>query len=165
MMIKRFSVITLSAVLGGLVLGLPTPAAHGHGNNPKPDLSNTGPTTGPKPPFLPWMMDPARDNDDGMPIGIGDSPGDSFGGSDGGSGDGPAGSGFGLRTLILGDVPPMDPGADATFGSGSLGIQPDDSFGGTGSFTAMPSGGAIPTPGTLALLGLAALTMKRRRRS
>jgi MYXO-CTERM domain-containing protein len=162
MMIKRFSVITLSAVLGGLVLGVPTPAAHGHGNNPKPDLGTTGPSTDPipDPPFLPWMIDPAREIDDGMPIGIGDRPGNSFGGS----GGGPAGGEFGLRPLILADVPPMDPGADATFGSGSFGIQPDGSFGGTGSFTAVPSGGAIPTPGTLGLLGVAALMVRRRRR-
>jgi MYXO-CTERM domain-containing protein len=162
MMIKRLSVITLSAVLGGLVLGLPTPAAHGHGNNPQPDRSDTGPSTGPNPnpPFLPWMMDPVRDIGDGLPIGIGDSPGESFGGS----GGGPAGGGLGLRLLILGDMPPVDPGTDATFGSGSLGVQPDGSFGGTGSFTAMPSGGAIPTPGTLGLLGVAALMVRRRRR-
>ena len=156
MMSKRFSVITLSAVLGGLVLGLPTPAVHGHGNNPKPELSNEVPPTGPTPTFIPWILAPGRNIDDGVSFGIGDSPGDSSGG--------PAGRDFGLRPLILGDVPPMDPGTDATFGSGSLGIQPDDSFGGTGSFRPMPSGGAIPTPGTLALLGLAALTMKRRRR-
>ena len=159
MMSKRFSVITLSAVLGGLVGGLPAPAVHGHGNNPKEEGTTgpgTGPTTGPTEPFLPWMLDPGWAIGDGVPPGIGDSPGESFGG--------PAGLDFGLRPLILGDMPPMDPGADATFGSGSLGIQPDDSFGGTGSFRPMPSGGAIPTPGTLALLGLAALTMKRRRR-
>ena len=157
---KRFSVITLSAVLGGLVLGLPTPAAHGHGNNPKPDLGTTGPPTGPKPPFLPWIMDPSRFIDNDVPIGIGDSPGNSFGGS----GGGPAGLEISLRPLIVGYVPPMDPGADATLDSGSLGIEPDGSFGGTSSFTAMPSGGAIPTPGTLGLLGVAALLVRRRRR-
>ena len=168
MMSNRFSVITLSAVLGGLVAGLPTPAAYGHGNNPKPDLSNIGPTTNPIPPLLPWMLDPGRDLDDGGPSGIGDSAGDSFGGPDGGPANGPSGGpdglDFGLRPLILGDVAPMDPGADATVGSGPLGIQPDDSFGGTGSFRPIPSGGAIPTPGTLALLGLAALATRRRRR-
>jgi MYXO-CTERM domain-containing protein len=164
MMSKRISVFTLSAVLGGLVLGLPTPAAHGHGNNPKPDLSDTGPTTGPTiPPLLPWMLDPGLPNGGGN-SGIGDSPSDQFGGPDGGTAGGPAAGNFGLRPLILGDVPPMDPGADATFGSGSLGIAPDDSFGGTGSFTPLPSGGLVPSPGTLALLGLAALTVRRRRR-
>jgi MYXO-CTERM domain-containing protein len=139
MMSKRLSVITLSAVLGGLVLGLPTPAAHGHGNNPKEDVGETAPPNEPIWPVLPLVLE--------------------------------AGQGFELRPLIVGDVSPKDPGVDAMFGNGSVGIQPDDSFiqaddsfGGSGSLRSMPLSGAIPTPGTLALLGLAALTMKRRRR-
>ena len=160
MMSKRFSVITYSAVLGGLVLGLLTPAAHGHGNNPSQDTGNGIPGGGPAGPFVPWKLDPDLFNDDG-PTGIPVGPKHQFAPPAGG---GPASGNPGLRSLVLGDPAPGDPLAGDTNGSWSFGMQPDDSFGGSGGFQPLPAGGTIPSPGTLALLGLAALATKRRRR-
>jgi MYXO-CTERM domain-containing protein len=61
----------------------------------------------------------------------------------------------------------FDPVIDETVGIGPIDMLPEDPFGvgsGPGVLRAVRSGGAIPTPGTLALLGVAALALRRRRR-
>jgi MYXO-CTERM domain-containing protein len=160
MMSKRFGIITLSAVLGGLVVGLLCPAAHGHGNNPpRPG----GPGLAPRPtvngPYTHVTAPPQNDSHGEAMTQQG-----SMWGPEGGAFEAP---GFGLDMVILGGAAPIDPGADQQAGIRPGDILPSGHFGpGQVPSVLRPvsSGGAIPTPGTLALLGLAALTVKRRRR-
>ena len=157
------STLTFSAALAGLALIVFTPSAHGHGNNPKNDLSDTDPNTGTTPPPGPKTSNP--------PIGFSSSGG--------------AGSGAWLDSILdPGIVIGIDLTIENSFDVTSkvisaqvpvdLGVIPlidlapqiaADGFdaSGTGSISA-PSSSVIPAPGTLALLGLAAAAAGRRRR-
>jgi hypothetical protein len=160
MMNKRTKLITLSATLCGLALVLTAPAAHGHGNNPK------GPYTGsidPKDPQMPGGPDAV----DWPSPGGGNTHLDigSLWSSDGRNIDIP-------REMIVRDItvlrlPDIDPGGDASISIGPAEMLPKTHFGGSpsaGGVPRAPRGGAIPTPGTLGLLGVAALALRRRRR-
>ncbi len=167
--------LTFSAALVGLLLGLAPSAAYGHGNNPR-----VTPNTSPNAPHGPARLDTPR-SDDTEPPG---APG-------GGAGLGPAafdalttipqvilpvGVGVAVSDVVdvtlqvlldAGTVVPDFHAADAADAIDA--VAPEiiaDAFGivhGSGS----PGGvalNAIPAPGTLALLGLAAATARRRRR-
>jgi MYXO-CTERM domain-containing protein len=78
------------------------------------------------------------------------------------------GPGPGIDALIVGIVPPLDPVANHMQDFELVGIESlddDVTQGFSGPLSSEAAGGAIPTPGTLALLGLAALTLRRRRRA
>ncbi len=172
---RPFNAILLSPALVGLAVLLVTPAAHGHGNNPKisghfgggwphdppgrgplinldvvepyTPVNAFGPGGGPKNPF-------------DIPGGLGTSPKDLFA-------DPGAATAMGLSTsaLLEPTMVLLDPIAPPTAMSA---IGPDrsfdaDPFAGTGLID-IPLTRAIPSPGTLALLGLAAIIVRRRRR-
>lgn len=170
--------LTFSAALVGLLLGLAPSAAYGHGNNPR-----VTPNTSPNAPHgPPWLATPR--SDDTEPPGAPGAPG-------GGAGLGPAafdalttipqvilpvGVGVAVSDVVdvtlqvlldAGTVVPDFHAADAADAIDA--VAPEiiaDAFGivhGSGS----PGGvalNAIPAPGTLALLGLAAAAARRRRR-
>ncbi|MHC4218306.1 MAG: PEP-CTERM sorting domain-containing protein [Planctomycetota bacterium] len=153
----------LSAALGGLLLGPLTPAAHGHGNNPKPDTSNTAPLEEHPGFIIPNKLIPGSWINE-------ETPGNSEPGGGSGWGE-PAGGperldGI-LRGVILDGTDQPEVIVDSTVGIGPDDILPPTPFEPTmapGVLRAFPSGGAVPTPGTLALLGVAALALNRRRR-
>ena len=159
-MSNRYSVFTLSGALAGLVAALLSPAAHGHGNNPPlPDDSKITAGTPPSGPFTP--IRPNTDAD--LPNDTADALGPTWGPM----GGAPEPPGLGLSSVILGGGAPFDPVANHRIGVGSAGILPGAALdlGPAPSVQrSVSSGGAVPTPGTLALLGLAALATKRRRR-
>jgi MYXO-CTERM domain-containing protein len=161
MMSNRFSAFTSSAALAVLVAGLLSPAAHGHGNNP-PLPSDTKVTGDNPPPCGP--LGPIRPNTGG-----GDPPhdtADALGPTWGPMNGGPEPPGFGLTSAILVGGAPLDPVVYPRTGIGSYDILPGAALdlGPAPSVQRVSSGGAVPTPGTLALLGLAALATRRRRR-
>ena len=167
--------LTFSAALVGLLLGLAPSAVYGHGNNPR-----VPPSTSPYAPHGPVWLDTPR-SDDTEPPGAPGAPG-------GGAGLGPAAFdalttipqvilpvGVGVAVSDVVDVTLqvlLDPGTVVPefHEAGTVdAVAPEiiaDAFGivhGSGS----PGGvalNAIPAPGTLALLGLAAATARRRRR-
>jgi len=157
---NRFNMFTSSAALAGLVVCLLSPAAYGHGNNPPlPDDTKITAGTPPPGPFT-----PIRPNisDDDEPNDTADALGPTWGPVNGGS-DTP---GFGMGSVILSGSGPIDPVGNNDSGFGSTPILPgaDLDLGSAPPVQQVSSGGAVPTPGTLALLGLAALATKRRRR-
>ncbi|MHC4589615.1 MAG: MYXO-CTERM sorting domain-containing protein [Planctomycetota bacterium] len=156
---NRFNVFTLSVALAGLAVCLLSPAAYGHGNNPPlPDDSKISAGSPPAGPFT-----PIRPNTDAEPP---NDTADSLGPTWGPMNGPPDPPGFGLGSLILSGGTPIDPVGNDLAGFGTVGILPgaDLDFGSAPPVQRVSSGGAIPTPGTLALLGLAALATKRRRR-
>ncbi len=165
--------LTFSAALTGLLLSLAPSAAYGHGNNPRA-VFNTDATA---PHGPPWLTTPRTDDADG-----------SMGLPGGGAGLGPAnldalttipevilsagvdvtGSDVVDVTLQMlldpGTVVPVFPAADAVDT-----VAPEIIADGFGIVHTSGSPGgvalnAIPAPGTLALLGLAAAAARRRRR-
>jgi MYXO-CTERM domain-containing protein len=159
MMSNRFNVFTSSAALAGLVVCLLSPAAYGHGNNP-PLPDDTHITAG-KPP--PGPFTPIRPNTDADPP---NDTTDDLGPTWGPMNGSPDAPGFGMGSVVLSGSGPIDPVGNYGTGFGSLEVLPgaDLDFGSAPPVQRVSSGGAIPTPGTLALLGLAALATKRRRR-
>jgi MYXO-CTERM domain-containing protein len=161
MMNRRNKAITWSAALCGLALSLMTPAALGHGNNPKgPYLGITDPND----PFeIPGGLNvfnwpPADDGTNQMTAG----PWLDWRGS---TNDVPRETV--LRWSALERLADLDPGGDATIGIGAADMLPTSSLGGTPAINvprSAPAGGAIPTPGTLGLLAVGALVLRRRRR-
>ena len=159
-MSNRFRVFTSSAALAGLVVCLLSPAAYGHGNNPPlPDDSKITAGTPPAGPFT-----PIRPNTEADPP---NDTADALGPTWGPSGGAPDPPGFGLSSVVVSGGTPIDPVSNHRSGFGSAGILPGaalDLGRAPNVQRSVSSGGAIPTPGTLALLGLAALATKRRRR-
>ncbi|MHC4127756.1 MAG: PEP-CTERM sorting domain-containing protein [Planctomycetota bacterium] len=159
MMSNRFNVFTSSAALAGLVVCLLSPTAYGHGNNPPlPDDSKMTAGTPQPGPFTP--IRPNTDAD--TPNDTADLLGPTWGPMNGP----PDGPGFGMGSVVLSGGTPIDP-----IGNWGTGLTPADILLGAGldlgrapSVQRVSSGGAVPSPGTLALLGLAALATKRRRR-
>ncbi len=160
--------LTFSAALAGLALAVLTPAAYGHGNNPKttdtePD-TNLSPPTPPPPPPPPTSDGPRPNTDDnvrsmaapevlelildpGIVIGFDRAIQDSFN----------------LLSRVVSEPVAIsmivDPAADlAPQIAVELSVRS-----GSGSIS-VPMSNVIPAPGTLALLGLAAASAGRRRR-
>jgi hypothetical protein len=148
--------MTFSAALAGLVMGVVSPSAFGHGNNPS--FSDTAP---PDTPSIPngadiqgsSLNDKLRDvltpgPDISVFIGA-----DVFDALD-------------ISSRVLADRPLVDPGPGAVkaLGAGPVDLGIDVFVSLPGSSAARGLGGAIPAPGTLALLGLAAAVARRRRR-
>ena len=163
MMSSKVNSITLPATLAGLVLCLASPAAHGHGNNPAPDLGDTAP----------WAPDRYWPGPGALPLpDMRDGPTTEEMAADGivgpfvvsaGQPDAQRSVGMLVADQAMQSAPAIDGGSiraplDAGFGD-PIGVQPR-----AGTVMRMPSGGAIPAPGTLALLGLAALAAGRSRR-
>ncbi len=152
--------LTFSAALAGLVLTVVTPAAHGHGNNPR--ISAVEPDTNPTPPQPP-PPDGSQNNtvsggpnqtphvpdsilDPGIVIDI-DLTQDSFNVLSRVVSEPVAAS------MIVNPVEGLAPriAVELSGASGSGSIQ-------------VPASGVIPSPGTLVLLGIAAASAGRRRR-
>jgi len=146
--------VTFSAALAGFLMGVISPSAFGHGNNPS--FSDTAPNT-PEIPGNPTGQSSANGslNDVLTP--------------------GPDVSVFivvdlldalDIRSQVLGDRPAVDPGPAAVTvlgaGPADIGVDVYPALG--GSSAARGLGGAIPAPATLALLALAAAAGRRRRR-
>ena len=147
---NKVSLITLSAALGGLVICLASPVAHGHGNNPKYILKvSEGPHNGFEPHPGPGGI--GDFNDEVLPL---DPSGISAGDFQ-----------IGLIPTVMG--PPKDRREPViAFGRGT---SVNDLF--DSSFNDPPApvvptraSSVIPAPGTLALLWLGALGLARRRR-
>ena len=161
MMNKRITVLTLSAALSAFAVGVMAPAALGHGNNPKRPYTGAVDPNGPvESPGGPQALS-----------------GPLSGGGIADLGAGPSFGGLGdivdvpreiiQRWSVLEGLPSVDPGGDVSIGIGSTDVMPKNRFG-SGSVQSVPrsapAGGAIPTPGTLGLIGVAALILRRRRR-
>jgi hypothetical protein len=168
---KRHNTIVWSAALAGILFGWIAPDAHGHGNNPR-DISISGPIDGyPQPQSNPFggpqytilsddlgpeqaALFDAVVIDDPVPF-IG-GPSDVILGSV-------------LLTaplsLTAGEIDSARDATDITLPGDFVGQENFlDSITGPGSI-GVPSGfNRIPAPGTLALMGLAALAARRRRR-
>jgi len=71
-----------------------------------------------------------------------------------------------IRGSTVHGLPGIDPGDDVSIGIAPADVLPRDQFGGSSAdrIPMAPRGGVIPTPGTLGLLGVAALILRRRRR-
>ena len=155
--------LTFSAALAGLALTVLTPMAHGHGNNPKntsatePDTNSTPPQPpesgdppahagledGPPPVMLDSILDP------GIVIGINPTMQDSFD----------------ILSQVVAEPVPLGMIVNPTDDfAPTIVVDFFDGYGsGSGSIT-VPMSGVVPSPGTLALLGLAAASAGRRRR-
>ncbi len=173
---KRFHAILLSPALVGLALAFVTPAAHGHGNNPK--LVGGGWPTDPPgygplisivvlDPYIPMNADPPGGtlrNPFDIPGGLGDSQStpNLIAIADPG-----AATAMGLSTnalfepvlVVLDPIAP--PTAMSLVAPGSVFDVASDP---AADLIGIPITRAIPSPGTLALLGLAAMVFRRRRR-
>jgi MYXO-CTERM domain-containing protein len=162
MMNKRKNLITLSAALCGLAVVFMAPAAHGHGNNPKrPYTGNTDPKDPQTPPGGSDAVDWPWGGGDDAHLGAGPS----FGGSGGEVVDIPR-EVIIRGTTVIG-LPDIDAGDDVSIGIGPADVLPKTRFGGSTVQSvprSAPAGGVIPTPGTLGLLGVATLILRRRRR-
>ena len=153
--------LTFSAALSGLLLGVTSPSAFGHGNNPS--FSDTGPDTldisggggggggGPEQSSRNERLIDVLTPDPDVNVFVG---ADLFDALD-------------VSSQVLVDRPAVDPGSGA---ARSLGAGPAADIG-VNAFQTLPGSsavrglaGAIPAPGTLALLGLAAAAARRRRR-
>ncbi len=147
--------LTFSAALAGLLLGVPSPSAFGHGNNPS--FSDTAPDTPNIPDdqtdgtsFPNGGLGDVLTRDPDVSVFVGDEVFDALD----------------IPSQLLVDRPAVDPGPGTVT---ALGAGPADI--GVDVFGALPGSsavrglaGAIPAPGTLALLGLAAAAARRRRR-
>ncbi len=146
--------LTFSAAFAGLLLGVASPSAFGHGNNPS--FSDTAPDTpeipdGPMQSSLNKRLSDVLTPDPDVSVFVG---ADLFDVLD-------------VPSQVLVDRPAVDPGSGA---ARALGAGPAADIG-VDAFQTLPGSsavrgpaGAIPAPGTLALLGLAAAAARRRRR-
>ncbi len=155
--------LTFSAALAGLALTVLTPAAHGHGNNPR--IGGVKPHTNPTPPQPPPPPPPDGSQNDTVSGGPNQTPHvpDSI-----------------LDPGIVIDIDltqdsfnvlsrvVSEPLAASMIVNPVAGLAPRiavelSGASGSGSIQ-VPASGVIPSPGTLVLLGLAAASAGRRRR-
>ncbi len=150
--------MTFSAALAGLVMGVVSPSAFGHGNNPS--FSDTAP---PDTPSIPSGADIQGSSlNDKLRDVLTPGPDISvFIGAD-------VFDALDISSRVLADRPAVDPGpgpgAAKALGAGPVDLGIDVFVSLPGSSAVRGLGGAIPAPGTLALLGLAAAVARRRRR-
>ncbi len=146
--------LTFSAALSGLLLGVTSPSAFGHGNNPS--FSDTAPDT----PDIPDGPVAGSSSNESLRDVLTPGPDVSvFVGAE-------VFDALDIPSRLLVDRPAVDPGPGAftALGAGPPDIGVDVFVALPGSSAARGPAGAIPAPGTLALLGLAAAAARRRRR-
>lgn len=158
--------LTFSVALAGLALSVLTPVAYGHGNNPKnfsdtePDTTPDPPGPAPTPPPEESAGQPNTEVDGGLPPVVLDSILDP-------------GIVIGIDIAITGSFNVLSQVVSEPVAINMI-VNPAEDFmpqiavdlsgvSVTGSISA-PMSGVIPAPGTLALFGLAAAAVGRRRR-
>ena len=148
--------MTFSAALAGLVMGVVSPSAFGHGNNPS--FSDTAPPDTPSIPAGAKILG-SSPKDKLLDVLTPDPDVSVFIGAD-------VFDALDISSRVLADRPAVDPGSGAVkaLGAGPADLGIDVFVTLPGSSAARGLGGAIPAPGTLALLGLAAAAARRRRR-
>ena len=147
--------LTFTASLAVLVMGVGSPSAFGHGNNPSfsdlaPDTPDIYFPRDGQGSLLSKRLRDALTPDPDVTVFIGIDVLDALD----------------VPSQLLADRPAVDPGPGAVkaLGTGPADIGIDVFVSLPGSSAARGLGGAIPAPGTLALLGLAAAAARRRRR-
>jgi len=170
---SRRNTIVWSAALAGVIVGLASPAAHGHGNNPR-ELQSSGSWYGlPAMPGIPTphnsdLRQPPNDNADTVDAGEEIlAPPDVAPFLDGDLGGLRDGSLQGLAIDATIQPAPIDIGPDLPSFTLPGAIETGGAFGtlpGNAGPIAAPFANRVPAPGTLALMGLAALAANRRRR-
>ena len=150
-------ILTFSAALAGLLLGVTSPSAFGHGNNPS--YSDLGPDTldisggggGPEQSSRNERLIDVLTPDPDVNVFVG---ADLFDALD-------------VSSQVMVDRPAVAPGSGAARSPGAgpaadIGVNAFQTLPGSSAVRGLA--GAIPAPGTLALLGLAAAAARRRRR-